>query len=353
MPFSLSLRKAWVLLLLLGACASTVTPRAEIEGAALLEERHIQRTIALEQNIKDSSRIHDVSFPLLQAAVPFCEAKVKRSIGLDVATGHDFEESFQRSARELGLGDAVAVVSVVAYGPADQAGIQSRDIITALNDNPLVTGSNASAIFNNFLREELATAAAIKLSVQRGEESFEFEVSPVMVCDYQVVLALQDDLNAYAYADGDNVYITRRMLRFTENDKELGLVMAHELAHNIMDHIDKRQRNSLIGTVLDLAADTQGIDTDGFFNDFTSKAYSQDFEAEADYVGMYILARTGTDLDGASYFWRRMAVESTANIDSHSSSHPATAERFLALEQAVAEIAEKKASGIPLNPELK
>ena len=131
------------------------------------------------------------------------------------------------------------------------------------------------------------------------------------------------------------------------------MVIAHELAHNIMGHIDKRQQNSLIGTIIDLAVNSQGFNTQGYFSDLTGNAYSHAFEAEADYVGMYILARTGMDLDGASYFWRRMAVESPANIDSHTSSHPATAERFLALEQAVTEISQKKESGVPLNPELK
>ena len=120
-----------------------------------------------------------------------------------------------------------------------------------------------------------------------------------------------------------------------------------------MDHIDKRQQNYWVGAVIDFAANTQGIDTNGFFGDLTGRAYSHEFEAEADYVGMYILARTGTDLDGASFFWRRMAIESPANIDTHSLTHPATAERFLALEQAVAEISDKKAAGTPLNPELK
>lgn len=337
---------------MLGGCATTVTPRAEIGGRALLEERHIQRSIAVQQNVKDSSRIQNVSFPLLQAAVPFCEPRVTRSIGLDVATGYDFEESFQRAAREaLSVGVAVSVIGVVEGGPSAQAGLQSKDIITAVNDNPLVTGPNASAIYNNLLQEELANDQSIKLSIQRAEESLEFEITPVTICDYSVVLVLSDDLNAYA--DGEGVYITRRMLRFTDSDKELALVISHELAHNIMDHIDKRQRNSLIGRVIDLAADRQGFDTRGFFGDLTRQAYSQDFEAEADYVGMYILARTGMDLDGASYFWRRMAIESPANIDSHTSSHPATAERFLALEQAVNEIQIKKEAGVPLNPELK
>ena len=338
------------ILLLPMACATPVTPRPEIEGRALIEERNIQRAIALEQNVLDTSRIQNVSFPLLEAAAPLCDDNTVLSIGLDVATGYDFDEIFQRAAREaLGLGVEVTVLNVVEGGPAARAGLQKGDILTAVNDNPLVEGPNASTIFNNLLREEMASDTTISLSVSRDQAQMDLDVTAIAVCNYQVILVLRDELNAYA--DGDNVFITRRMLRFTDDDKELALVIAHELAHNIMDHIPKRQQNFWVGAVIDIAATTQGIDTDGFFGDLTSRAYSQEFEAEADYVGMYVLARTGTDLDGASYFWRRMAVESPGNIDSHSLTHPATAERFLALEATVTEINEKKAAGVPLNPE--
>ncbi len=83
-------------------------------------------------------------------------------------------------------------------------------------------------------------------------------------------------------------------------------------------------------------------------------AYSQDFEAEADYVGLYYLARAGFPTEGAADFWRRMAVEYPASIkSSHSASHPATAERFLALEQVSREIERKEATGVALTPERK
>ena len=349
---SLSKRLLAIALLLLIGCASTVTPRTEVEPRAVLEERFIQRTIALEQTLQDENRIQNVSFPLLQGAAEFCRSQVIKSVGMEVATGFDFEEEFQRAARELSIGASVTVTHVASEGPAAIAGLKAKDIITAVNNNPLISGANASSVFRNLLNEELSDPSSIVLSVRRENEELEFSIEPVVVCDYPVQLVLTDDLNAYA--DGSSVYITRRMLRFTESDKELALVVAHELAHNIMGHIDKQQQNYWLGTAFDIAARTQGWDTDGYFGEQTGKAYTQDFEAEADYVGMYILANSGMDLDGATYFWRRMAVESPANIASgHTSTNPATAERFLALESAGEEIAQKRASDVPLRPELK
>lgn len=340
------------ILIALNACANTVTPRPEIESSALLEERHIQRKIALQQNIDDSNRLQNVAYPLLAAAVPLCESQLVRRIGLDVATVFDFEQSYQRAAAEvLNLGSAISVVGVIEGGPADMAGIKLGDTLLAINGNPLVTGANATSIYHNLLEEELAADHSLILSIERDSRQLDYSLSAVRVCDYPVVLLLDDELNAYA--DGNAVYITRRMLRFAEDDKELALVIAHELAHNIMEHSDKRRQNAWLGRVIDLAAITQGWDTEGLFGELSGNVYSQEFEVEADYVGMYIMALTGMDLDGAAYFWRRMAVESPGNIDTHSASHPATAERFLALEQAVSEIENKKATGVPLRPERK
>lgn len=91
-----------------------------------------------------------------------------------------------------------------------------------------------------------------------------------------------------------------------------------------MGHIGKKQQNYWLGAAFDIAAHTQGCNTNGYFGELTGKAYTKNIVAEADYVGMYILANSGMELDGATYFWRRMAIESPANIASgHTSTHPA------------------------------
>jgi predicted Zn-dependent protease len=53
-----------------------------------------------------------------------------------------------------------------------------------------------------------------------------------------VVLSESDAVNAFA--DGEKVVITKGMMRFVENDRELSLVIAHEMAHNAMGHTDNK-----------------------------------------------------------------------------------------------------------------
>ena len=66
------------------------------------------------------------------------------------------------------------------------------------------------------------------------------------------------------------------------------------------------------------------------------------------------VANAGMDVSDTPNFWRRMAVAHPASIQTnHAASHPSTPERFLGLENTVAEIARKLAAGAPLMPEMK
>ena len=142
-------------------------------------------------------------------------------------------------------------------------------------------------------------------------------------------------------------------MRFTENDQELSLVIAHELAHNTMSHMDSKVQNYVLGSVLDIIAAAYGVNTQGVFGNAAAQAYSKEFEAEADYVGLYIMARSGQEINGAANFWRRMAAEHPGNIQkNHAASHPATPERFVAIEKTIEEIHKKIDSGQALTPEI-
>ena len=78
-------------------------------------------------------------------------------------------------------------------------------------------------------------------------------------------------------------------------------------------------------------------------------AYSKDFEREADYLGMYILANAGVQLDQVHEFWERMNGK-RKEPGTFNSTHPSDAERTEALKIISAEIEHKKLSGERLLP---
>ena len=82
-------------------------------------------------------------------------------------------------------------------------------------------------------------------------------------------------------------------------------------------------------------------------------AYSIEYENEADYLSMYILAQAGYNLDDAVNFWRRFAVEVPNSIYSTGGTHPSTAERYVRMESTIKEIKDKISKGEKLIPSYK
>ena len=154
----------------------------------------------------------------------------------------------------------------------------------------------------------------------RGAEVITLRVTPEETCAYQLLLVDGDEINAAA--DGRTIYLNRGMLRFVRTDEELALVLGHELAHNAMRHIEAMQTNAMMGTVggaaLDILAAAGGANTGGAFadagGDIGRMMFSQAFESEADYVGLYFTARAGFDTTDVESFWRRMAAENPLGI---------------------------------------
>ncbi|MEK6747116.1 MAG: M48 family metallopeptidase [Pseudomonadota bacterium] len=177
-------------------------------------------------------------------------------------------------------------------------------------------------------------------------------------CYYYFRLVRNEDINAVA--DGKNIVIFTGMMRFVESDDELAAVMAHEFAHNLMGHVAAQNKNATFGKILGLAvdaiADSQGLSTGGEFTkagtEIGALSYSVDFEKEADYIGIYVLARAGYDVKAAPNLWRKMSIEDPEGIY-NSVTHPSHAERFVALQKAIYEINYKRKHNIPLIPDFK
>ncbi len=178
------------------------------------------------------------------------------------------------------------------------------------------------------------------------------------LCVYEFELTEKGPINAWA--DGKSIYITPAMMQFIKSDEELSYVLGHEYAHNIMDHVGKTGFNVLVGAVAGSLIDglfaSQGANSGGQFSDLGAEvgqlAYSQEFEQEADYIGLYIATRAGYDVSHAPNVWRRMAVKNPDEIYT-ATTHPTTAERFVMMEKSIREIKDKKKSGKPLLPEFK
>lgn len=177
-------------------------------------------------------------------------------------------------------------------------------------------------------------------------------------CDFEVVLdPTEKGLNAHA--DGQRVVIYPAMIDYATNDNQLAFVIAHEFAHSIMGHVASQKNNvaigGLLGTLGDALAQSQGFNTGGSLGKIGAQQallrYSPAFENEADYIGMYILARAGYRIEDAPGFWRAMSLNAPRAVYS-TTTHPNNPSRTVAMEKTVVEINSKKAAGQPLIPNI-
>lgn len=181
---------------------------------------------------------------------------------------------------------------------------------------------------------------------------------PPQNCQFQVILD-PSERGLNAHADGQNVTIYPAMIDFAQNDNHLAFVIAHEFAHNIMRHVQAQQKNVTVGTLFgamaDIAAGAAGANTQGMFSKVGQQQgimrYSSDFENEADYVGLYILARAGFAIEQAPDFWRIMSQASPDSIYI-SQSHPTNPARTIAMGKTVTEIRAKQRGGQRLVPNI-
>ncbi|MDP6853904.1 MAG: M48 family metalloprotease [Arenicellales bacterium] len=124
--------------------------------------------------------------------------------------------------------------------------------------------------------------------------------TPFVYREY-VAMVLDDDeeINAFA-APGGFMAVYTGMLNLCENEDELALVLAHELAHSELDHgisaIVQQQSSKFFGT---FAGGMTGNDLVGNFAnslyDIGVKGYNVEIEAEADERALLIAERAGYD----------------------------------------------------------
>jgi predicted Zn-dependent protease len=198
----------------------------------------------------------------------------------------------------------------------------------------------------------------LRVTFKRDGEDRTAEIKPVIGCAIPVVLEINPKTNAYT--DYTKIVIYSSMLRLSRTDDQLATVVGHELAHVNMGHYRKQFQNELVGEIGGAMIDggflLGGIYTGRTFTDHLGligrRAFSVEFEREADYVGGYYTARAGYSVTGAEEIWSAFGIENPNSI-TITTTHPTTPVRFLQMRKTAEEIADKQRRNLPLAPELK
>ena len=143
------------------------------------------------------------------------------------------------------------------------------------------------------------------------------DVDPSRKCDFQI--AVDDDLrqppNAFQTEAEDGtplIIFTLSLIAEAQNRDELAFIMGHEAGHHILAHIAQTEQTATSGAILaGILATASGLDQAGvdravqLGGGMAARAYSKDYEFQADVIGTRIAFAAGYDpVLGAAFFNR-------------------------------------------------
>jgi Zn-dependent protease with chaperone function len=250
----------------------------------------------------DDHRVAAIAYRLGRSGLRFCSSPYPLT-GLLLHHLPEYDppgRALMMEAYELHRGPGV--LTVLEGSPASAAGLRAGDVLLSINDrpfpSPLVVASEPDrekwrreiVAIEHRIESELGKGPA-RLQVLRNGRQLLVTLGSIAACPTRVRLARSDQVNAFAN-DG-YVIMTTAMLNFTRSDDELALVIAHELAHNILGHPERLRE--------------QKVPTGGFFRSFGKNASRvKATEEEADRLGINLLWAAGYDVEAAVPFWRRL-----------------------------------------------
>ncbi|MBF0177192.1 MAG: M48 family metalloprotease [Magnetococcales bacterium] len=330
---------------LLAGLLLTGCQRPEIQMRTASDEQQqreaIHQSLLYLENIhRQLNRIYRLYFDVAQAAVPFCpQENLAQENGVMVMTKNNFKTISTNIMRAAEIHYNYGAIGTVFYihpnSTASHSGVQLGD--------KLVTVPNVPGRFTyQFIRDGKAMG-----TISGG----------VPICSYPPMLDRNDEINAYA--DGKHIVVSPGLIRILD-DNALADAIAHEMAHNIMKHVDKGIINTKMGQlggfILDILFASKGVNTDGGLSERGAlvgrMAYSREFEKEADMLGVYILALAGYDPKKAIETNRKLAAEMPGNIWPTSMTHPADSERASIKGALADELVQKIADRQPLRPDI-
>lgn len=282
---------------------------------------------------------------LARANVGLCSQTEYRT-GLIVHDIAQYATSERPAAKAVfGFEAPISVEGVVHGSPAERAGITANagllsiDGVTVDSIIASVEGDGSyarMAVLSDRIEAALKDGTLVVGLVRNGVKS-QATIHGEMGCSSRFQIVLDGQVNAQA--DGQYVQVSGPLYDFAPDEQELATVVAHELAHNILDH---RKRLNALGI------------TRGIFGSFGRSARLVRFtESEADRLSVYLMANAGYNPQVAPLFWKRFGKGRGLGVFS-SATHLRTKAREALVRNELTRLAHlrhKTPAGQPLFPD--
>jgi hypothetical protein len=274
------------------------------------------------------ARVASVAYKLAIASRPLCRAAAAPQAGF---LPHDLAQyaplDRPGAARAYGLGSRIGVMAVASGSPAANAGLRAGDQLEAVNGRPLATivtpeGAPTMAFVDEARRviDEELRHGAVTLSLVSGGSRRDIHFTAALGCPSDVQLVPGADVNAWA--DGARVMVTDAIVARCPTDDDLALVIAHELAHNLLHH---RRRLALAGLSENTLLPVSSV----------GLAAVRAAEVEADSYAVRMAGAAGYDLGRAASFMAGL-LKTNGMAGALASTHPEARQRLALLTAAIA-----------------
>ena len=180
-------------------------------------------------------------------------------------------------------------------------------------------------------------------SLGRGDEVAKYQ--------WEFNLIQSDDVNAFCMPGGKVAFYTG-ILPVCETEAGVAAVMGHEVAHALAKHANERVSQQMVASIganllgigLGIGGASQ-VTTELAMTAFAVGSqygvllpFSRAHEAEADRIGMSLMAMAGYDPQAAVDLWKRMArLSGRGSVPFFMSTHPSDSQRIKNLENYLPE----------------
>jgi len=161
---------------------------------------------------------------------------------------------------------------------------------------------------------------------------------------WEINVQKTDDVNAYCMPGGKIMVYSGLIEKLNASDAELAAVIGHEIAHALREHTRERVSRAYaqqlgvgvfaaVTGVGDIGVQLASAVTQVTFG----LPHSREQEAEADRIGLELMARAGYDPHAAVTLWEKMSKLGSSG-PAFLSTHPASADRMRDLESNIPKV---------------
>ncbi|HEY8539231.1 MAG TPA: M48 family metallopeptidase [Steroidobacteraceae bacterium] len=154
-----------------------------------------------------------------------------------------------------------------------------------------------------------------------------------------------EDVNAYCMPGGKIMVYTGLIEKLQATDAELAAVIGHEIAHALREHSRERlsrayaEQLTLAGIALATGASQTTMQIASQISAITFQLpHSREQEAEADRMGLELMARAGYDPNAAITLWQKMGKVGGGGPPEFLSTHPSGESRIRDLQATIPKV---------------